>query len=154
MALISTAPVVAAEPMFKLGQELPPMLVRVCPTLADAKSDSDLARQLALEPYRKGAFSTLRHPNCKFMDLAVIPMREEFSIQASNVWALAHDPSSSDYVSDRDGKSRIPVSARRSATRYYLAKYTANGADWYQGWVELPDEPYVLKYLEHRQRAR
>jgi hypothetical protein len=140
--------------MFKMGQEIPEMTVRICPTLADAKSEATIAEHLAQQPYRRGAIGPLRHPKCHSLSVAVVPLAQEPSISAYVAWALVFNPRGPHRMKEYVLSGEVPVSVAKTPIRFYVARFRDETKQWYQGWVELPDEPYILKYLEYRQRAR
>lgn len=152
LAFAAAAPA-AAEPMFKLGQELPEMAVRVCPSKKDAEAEAAKSRDLAARPAQKGVFSTSRHIACETVSAIVIPESNEPAISPYVAWSITFDPESPHKIKNYHSGGDIPTSFRHQQVSFYKAKFRDSSGKWYVGWVEIPDEPYMLKYLEARKRA-
>lgn len=153
-AFVSNAAV--AEPMFRLGQEIPRALVRACATAERATKEANLAWQQARDgaPQPAENYSRDRNQECGTVFAVIQPLRFENSIKPFIAWSITHDPSSAKSLEFQSKRERIPVSFQRQTVRYYYGRMKDDNGEWYLGWVELPDQPYTLKYLEHRQRAR
>ncbi len=138
-----------AQPTFPLGTELPESLVRACPTLEDAQLEAIEARQQAQLPEVSGPFFA-RNAQCHLLFAAVTPFREEAAIGPFLGWNISYDPSGRNSVGAPflgEGV-RIQVSARKQQVRYYFGNFITNKGERFSGWVELPDDPYMLNYLQ------
>jgi hypothetical protein len=146
----------AAEPVFKPGQQIPMMGARICPTLESARHDANLAWRWGKEAYTEGVLDTKRNGECELVYVRVTTLKQEPSITPHVAWALKFDERGSETVEAPDitPSLRIKVAPARQRVAWYYSRFVTTTGHAFYGWVELPDEPYILKYLEHRKRAR
>jgi hypothetical protein len=144
----------AAEPMFKLGQELPFMLVRVCKNLEDAKAEAKRASSLGSEDSNKELrFGDLRHADCRTVYAWITPRRPEDAIQPIFAWVPVYDPAASDRAEGPTGET-IPIRAGKQRVRYYSGEFRLRTGQTLRGVIEIADEPYALKYLQRKEAGQ
>jgi hypothetical protein len=167
VAALVTAPPVSAQPAAPAGPaatELPTMVMKVCPKLEDAKSQADLSAQFA-----KAQAPVAIEPRYLWQGCSAIPIiarlrTEEPSIKPFETWAVTYDPKSTTFIDAKHAGAthKVPYSIRRQRVKYFSGEFiippdvddTRIHADdrgkWYAGWIEVPDEPYLSKFLQSR----
>jgi hypothetical protein len=148
--------------------ELPTMVLKVCPKLEDARAQADLSSQFA-----KAVGPMVIEPRYVWKGCNSLPViarlrsREE-SIEPLVTWAVTYDPNSSTTVDARHAgiPHKVPYALRKQRVTFFVADFMvpADADDdrigpedrgkWFTGWVEVPDEPYLSKYLEAERRNR
>ena len=80
----------------------------------------------------------------------MVPAAREATIPAFETWTMAYDRDSENLTSaERGGVTyRISVAIRKQPVAYYVGQLTLRDGHTFQGWIELPDEPYLAKYLQ------
>lgn len=145
-----------AQTLVSLNSEIPMMGFRVCPTLSDAKQDANLAWSLGKKEYQEGSLNSLRHKECDLVFATVTPIKEETSIRPFSTWTLSYDESSPDSLKAPSigPNASVKVAPALQRVRFFYSRFqTSNGKTFY-GWVEIPEEPYLVKYLAEKKRLQ
>jgi hypothetical protein len=137
---------------FPLGEALPQMLLRVCPTLATAMEEANIAQRKGRQAMGPPGEVLMRNPSCYLDYLIVTPLRTEPAINPYMAWGIRFDPSSTETVKAPalGSDHRVPVSGEKATMRIYYAAFTSSADDNLLGWVEIPDHPYMIEYLKVR----
>lgn len=148
----------AAESLVTLKELIPPMLVRVCWTFDAAVGQAKLSRLHAQEStYRSDKTKDFEHSNCVVLNVPLRVDAIETRIHPFIGWAPTYDPSSSKtvptIVGERSTRVEIPFTVSKTPITYYRATILYRD-ELKDPWVELPPEPYVLKYFQLRGRPQ
>jgi hypothetical protein len=140
----------SAQGLIRLNQELGEMVFTVCPTLQSAQAQAALSRAWGLAAYDRTTASAHLHEKCVRAKATVVPAAREATIPAFETWTMAYDRHSQSLTSAESGgiTYRIGVAIRRQPVAYYVGQLTLRGGHTFQGWIEIPDEPYLAKYLQ------
>jgi hypothetical protein len=144
---LSTA---AAQSLIELNTELGQMVVTACPTLQSAHAQAALSRAWGLAAYDRATASEHLYDKCLRVKATVVPAAREAAIPGFETWTMAYDRDSESLTSaERGGVTyRIGVAIRKQPVSYYVGQLTLRDGHTFQGWIELPDEPYLAKYLQ------
>lgn len=143
----------SAQGLVRLNAELGQMMFTVCPTLESAQAQAALSRAWGQAPYdRTGAASHL-HDQCLRVKATVVPTGREDTIGGFETWTMAYDRDSPSITSAGSGgiAYRIGVAIRKQPVAWYAGQLTLGDGHTFRGWIEIPDEPYLAKYLQDRQ---
>lgn len=135
-----------------LNAELGQMVVTVCPTLESAQAQAALSRAWGATSYNRSTATEHLHDKCLRVKATVVPSAREDTIPSLETWTMAYDRDSDTLTSaERQGVTyRIGVAIRKQSVGYYVGQLTLNDGHTFQGWIEIPDEPYLAKYLQDR----
>ncbi len=142
----------AAQSLVQLNAELGQMVFTVCPTLQSAQSQAALSRAWGMSAYDRATASEHLFDKCLRVKATVVPSAREASIPAFETWTMAYDRDSQTMTSvERAGIThRFGVAIRKQAVAYYVGALTLADGNTFQGWIEIPDEPYLAKYLQDK----
>lgn len=142
-----------AEPVFQLGETLPHMAMKFCWTLAAAEAQASLSRDISsLAVYNDEMDKAVE--GCEISVATITPLRREGQILPFVGWVPVYSDAGRHLAATvlKDG-TFVPFTVEKRTLSYYLSTiYTAKGPFFI--WAELPDEPYVLKYLREREKER
>jgi len=151
----------SAQGLVRLGVEMPPMELNICPTLAAATAQAALSREFGKQDHRSADQLPYIYHQCGRMEIAVRPRYVESSISPFETWVIAFKKASDKtfeitYGGDGTGYARrkviVPWVIEQQIVRYYRASYRHPNGNWYTAWVEVPDEPVLLKLLAEEGR--
>lgn len=147
LLLVSQGPTFA-QGMVVAEVELPEMLFKLCPTLAAARGQAALSLLYSKLDHESANALEFIHEDCGSMDVVVRPSHIEQSIPPFETWAIAYEKGSTKSFQARyqDRAVTIPYSIRRQRSQFWYANFRHPNGKWYRGWVEIPDEPYLLKW--------
>jgi hypothetical protein len=143
----------SADSLVRLNTELGQMVFTVCPSLQAAQAQAAMSREWGTMVYDRATASQHLHDKCLRLKATVVPAARESAIPAFETWTMAYDRDSQSMTSaERGGITyRIGIAIRKQPVAYYVGQLTRADGDTFQGWIEIPDEPYLAKYLrEHR----
>ena len=143
----------SAQGLIQLNTELGQMVFTVCPTLQSARAQAALSREWGLAAYDRTTASAHLHDKCLRVKATVVPAALEVTIPAFETWTMAYDRDSGNLTSaERGGVTyKISVAIRKQPVAYYVGQLTLHDGHTFQGWIEIPDEPYLAKYLQEKQ---
>ena len=146
---VSTA---SAEGLVKLNAELGQMVFTVCPTLQSAKAQAAMSRDWGQTTYDRATAAAHLHDKCLRLKATVVPAAREPRIPAFETWTMAYDRDSQSLTSAARGgvTYRVGVSIRKQPVAWYVGELTLDDGHTFRGWIEIPAEPYLAKYLEDR----
>lgn len=129
------------------------MVFTVCPTLQSAQAQADMSRAWGLAVYDRNSASAHLHDKCMRVKATVVPAAREATIPAFETWTMAYDRDSLTLTSaSRGGVTyRIGVAIRKQRVAYYVGQLTLSDGHTFRAWIEIPDEPYLVKYLREQQ---
>jgi hypothetical protein len=144
--------------------ELPAMILKVCLTLERARSQADLSFEFAQVPQPARIEPRFIEDGCTSLPVVARLRSVETSITPFETWAVTYDPGSPRLVDARHAgvTYKVPVALRKQTVRYFAADLMVpvdaederigpeDRGKWFGGWVEVPDSPYLSKYLEVR----
>lgn len=161
---------VAAQSLARLGEEMPPMVLVVCPSPDAARDQASLSRQFGSlakasvaeggETIGKRSLQYVSH-KCDSMVISFTPRRPEASLPPFTTWTIAYDRESPHtFQAEEHGGvvHTIPYSIRLQIVRFFEGTFNHPGGAGnakgvlVKGWAEIPDEPYYLKYMSDRRR--
>jgi hypothetical protein len=150
-----TAPTASAQPLVKLNAALGEMVFTVCPTLESARAQAEMSRAWGRSAYDRATAATHLHDKCLRVKATVVPSAIERSIPAFETWTMAYDRNSQNITSVAHGGAvyRFGVTIRKQPAAFYVGQLRLAGGDTFQGWIEIPNEPYLSKYLEEKHRS-
>ncbi|HKU95082.1 MAG TPA: hypothetical protein VJR58_07400 [Vineibacter sp.] len=142
----------SAQSLVVLNAELGQMVVTVCPTLESAQAQAALSRSWGTTAYDRSTAADHLHDKCLRVKATVVPSAREDTIAAFETWTMAYDRDSQTLTSaEREGVTyRIGVAIRKQTVAYYVGQLTLNDGSTFQGWIEIPNEPYLAKYLQEQ----
>jgi hypothetical protein len=148
-------PTASAQSLVKLNAQLGEMVFTVCPTLESARAQAEMSRAWGQSTYDRATAATHLYEKCLRVKATVVPSAVEHAIPAFETWTMAYDRDSRDVTSAaRDGVVyRIGVAIRKQPVTYYVGQLTLAGGDTFQGWIEIPNEPYLAKYLAEKRQG-
>lgn len=148
--LFSCASTASAQSLVPLNAELGQMVVTVCPTLQTAEAQAAMSRAWGTAAYDRATASEHLHDKCLRVKATVVPSAREAAIPSFETWTMAYDRDSQTRTNAaRNGVSySIGVAIRKQTVAYYVGQLTLNDGHSFEGWIEIPDEPYLAKYLQ------
>lgn len=152
-SLVLGAPALA-QAIFSSNQELPTMVVRICPSLDDAiaqaRASLEFGKLEFSEPKRRAA--TL--PKCGLIKARITPLRPEEYIPAFSTWMNTYDKYAKGEMQFMfEGKpGAVRVSVQLQAVRYYYSAYKSPDGKVLMGWAEISSHPPVLEFLREQGR--
>ncbi len=146
---LSTA---VAQGLIQLNTELGQMVFTVCPTLQSAQAQAMMSREWGLAAYDRTTAAAHLHDKCLRVKATVVPAAREAAIQPFETWTMAYDRDSENLTSaERGGVAyKVGVAIRKQPVAYYVGWLTLRDGHTFQGWIEIPDEPYLAKYLQDK----
>jgi hypothetical protein len=147
-AFLVAAPAGAQE--IAAGRSLPRMLVRICPTLEDAKLDASTGLAGGKQDFREEFIAGERNEDCDFSPIEVTPLRRETAIASYRGWSITYDPQGNVTIPARFHLPETPIriAERLQVISYWYARLKLMNGKEVEGWVELPERPYILEYLK------
>lgn len=162
VTLLLLPPSVLAQLPAPTGAELPTMVLKVCPKLEDAKNQADMSFQFA-----KVQGPVVIEPRFLWQGCFTLPVilrlrSQEEAIRPFETWVVSYDANSSTTFDAKHAgvTYKVPYTIRKQRVRYFVAEFMVPldaddariGQDdrgkWFPGWVEMPDDPYLSKYLQ------
>lgn len=152
---VLSGPAASAPPLVKLNAELGEMVFTVCPTLESARAQAEMSRAWGQSVYDRATAATHLHDKCLRVKATVVPSTVEQTIPAFETWTMAYDRDSPNVTSVARGGvvHQVGVAIRKQPVAFYVGQLTLAGGDTFQGWIEIPNEPYLTKYLEEKSRG-
>jgi hypothetical protein len=140
----------AAEGLVPLNVELGQMVFTVCPTLQSARAQAAMSRAWGTMAYDRDTAPEHLYDKCLRVKATVVPAAREASIPSFETWTMAYDRNSRRLTSAaRDGVVySVGVAIRKQPVAYYVGRLTLTDGATFEGWIEIPDEPYLAKYLQ------
>jgi hypothetical protein len=142
--------VASADGLVRLNADLGQMVFTVCPTLKAAQAQAAMSRDWGMTAYDRATAPEHLHDKCLRLKATVVPTAREATIATFETWTMAYDRDSQSLTSAaHDGVThRIGIAIRKQPVAWYVGRLTLTDGHTFQGWIEIPDEPYLAKYLQ------
>lgn len=144
-----------AESLVSLSAPTPPIYLRICWTLEAAVAQAKLAKEHAKSQNSYRFVAAFEHPQCEYLNVSVWADGVEQKIEPFLGWAIVYDPAGTKTVTTLLGGRRvdIPAAMVKDTVTYYYGRVSSE-QKIKPAWLELPREPYVLKYLVEKGALR
>jgi hypothetical protein len=134
------------------------MDVRFCKDdLQTAQRQARLSLEFGRFPaFEKSRYNEFLAKDCFSAPVVVYLEQEVSAIGPFRTWAHAYDQNARETTEMTYGGTSYRVASRieLQEVRYYVGKVELEKDYWVRAYIEVPKEPALAKYLEHRQRAR
>ena len=135
----------------------PIMPLKLCPTLAAAQQQAKASQKLAKEQAGLDKYEATIQEVCDLAVGAIHLQYEEQSISPFVTWAhevMANGEYTFEVVPFDGVAHEVKLGLSLQRVRYYRANYRDVNHKWFAVWVELPDSPTIMRYLQHLNQRR